>query len=207
MTRKNALILAATAVLAFGSVGWWILHRGTSSTSTGQTVNATIDNLLATGVRLLELPTTMLLAFAAILGAALAILVARFAMASRRVTVLRVVLPSLAAIIVFGLALSVDRNLHRMQGEVHSLRDKMHEQQMAMIDMLNSRGPAAPASPEKVITVATPVANMLAAQPRPAAPQTISPGEASTPVKTVVASNRDVPMFDVDKVPRTLTSY
>src|SRR3954467_443635 len=130
MTRKNTLILTTTAVLAAGAIGWWMLgHRGAGSTSTGQKVNAGIDNLLATGVRLLELPTIMLLAFAAILGVALAILVARFATASRRVTALRVSLPGLGAIILFGLALSVDRNLSRMQGEVHGLRDKMQDQQ------------------------------------------------------------------------------
>jgi len=116
------------------------------------------------------------------------------------VTILRVVLPSLTAIVVFGLALSVDRKLRRMQGEVHGLRDKMHEQQMAMMDMVNSRGLAAPASPEKVNTIVTPSANIMAAQ-------AITSAVASTPVKTAAVSKRDVPMIDVDKVPRTLTNY
>jgi hypothetical protein len=69
MNQTKRIFTLTFAALAGAGALFAIFHR--SSSTFGQTVNATIDELCAVGIRLVELPVVMLLAGAAVLAAAL----------------------------------------------------------------------------------------------------------------------------------------
>ncbi len=91
-------------------------------TTTGERVNAMIDNLVATGNRLLELPLVVLIGGVALLGAGLALGMARLFRKSGRTNVraaLAVGIPVAAGMV--GL-LIIDRKIALLQQEVAALR-------------------------------------------------------------------------------------
>jgi hypothetical protein len=188
--KKLIAIVSAAVVLIAGAVVWASRHAG--STTIGQSVNAAIDNLQAVAVRLLELPNFILLLWVAILGTGLAILLARFATTSRRVTYLRVGLIAAGLAILVGLALEADRKIARLQREVDKLRAQVLDQQM---------GASESPTPEKGGASAG-----VSGAARSAVGAGSSGRTVTTPVRTGVTPKRDVPLFDADEVSRTLTA-
>src|SRR3954453_12789367 len=102
MTRKSKWMLGGSvAAVLLALAGYAVMTRasgGAGGSTTGQTINAAIDNLAATGVRLMELPVFMLLAGAVVLGAVLAVGVSLLATQSRRITFNRAVLVTLSTV-------------------------------------------------------------------------------------------------------------
>jgi len=92
--------------------------------TTGEKVNALIDNLIETGVRLLELPLFMLLGAAGILGGILALFIRRLARNRRHVRLVKRLLIAEAVLGLFLMTFIVDRKIALLQNDLNALRDR-----------------------------------------------------------------------------------
>ena len=78
--KKTLLIvIALVVVIGIGLGAYAVTYGPGNGSTTGQRVNSAIDNLIATGVRLLELPAFMLLAVIGIFSAAAVIVTEQLA--------------------------------------------------------------------------------------------------------------------------------
>jgi exopolysaccharide biosynthesis protein len=229
MTRRLK-ILTAVSFCAIAGIGLFLVTRRTTGTA-GQTVNAAIDNLLATGNRLLELPLFLLLAGAAILAAALALPLLRWGTKSGRITWSRTAVAVMAGLVLFGLALLADDKISRLQAKIADLHSQVNQLRMAPADPVITPMTAptvaivpAPADPPAILPPATvrvttsvaaasapatkPVATASAPATRSVAPAASVPAPAGGPTTTKLvkaAPPRDVFLIDVAQVPRNLS--
>lgn len=104
--------------------------------TTGEVVNAFLDNLLAFGDRVLELPLFMLLAIVAVVGAGTALVMHRLCGKGRRPRLYRVMLAVVAALLAFAAACIVDRKIVRLQSEVRELRSRMSTDAIALLNAI-----------------------------------------------------------------------
>ncbi len=92
--------------------------------TTSQAVNALIDNLLATGERMLELPLSMLTAFIAAAAAIPGLLILLICRKGKRPRLRRGLWISLGVLVAFLLAFIVDRKFARLRDDVRQLRSR-----------------------------------------------------------------------------------
>jgi hypothetical protein len=113
-----------------------------SGRSLGETANAVIDNLLATGNRLLELPLLMLLGGIGVVAAALVLLLRLLCRKGRRRRLYQVLLAVLGALVVLGGAGIVDRKIVLLQDQVRQLRLRMNSDAAALLEAARKQNAA-----------------------------------------------------------------
>ncbi len=102
--------------------------------SLGETVNELIDNLLATGSRLMELPLLMLLAAIGVLAAGVALLLHRLCRKSAHWRLYYSLLAALAVLVLLTGACVVDRKIALLQDEVHRLHSRVNSDTAALLE-------------------------------------------------------------------------
>src|SRR5262245_21078376 len=100
------------------------------SGSMSETVNAWIDNLLATGDRMLELPMFMVMGGAGICGAVMILAMGRLAKKPGAARWMRGLKYGLAGLIVLMVVYAFDRKMARVQAEVRELRARASTEAM-----------------------------------------------------------------------------
>jgi hypothetical protein len=103
-------------------------------TTLGETVNGLIDDMLATGDRLLELPLFMLLAAVGVIGAFLALVIGRFTRKAGRPRLATVLLIVVAVLAAFAFTFTIDRKIAQLQRELGQLRTKLSADAMAQFN-------------------------------------------------------------------------
>lgn len=139
---KIGLVVLGCVVglLALGIVAW---ARANAGTTTGQAVNATIDNLKETGTRLTELPLILLLLGAAVVTTLLALPLMIWGTVSRRVTLARVLVSVMAGTALASLAIVADRKFNRMSAELNDMHRQMNHDRFSAMPM-DDDTPASP---------------------------------------------------------------
>jgi hypothetical protein len=201
MTRNVKILLAGTTVVILAAAGFLLLQRG-SGTTLGQSINAGIDNLAATGIRLLELPLFMLLIPATFLGALAALPVLAWGTKSGRITTARVAAGALVALLLAGMTLVMDRKIGLLQSEIAELRGKLSQERMARLEGLGNLGGTAVASapvrvePTMVVPVSATASSQETVKPLPSVvPPPARPSVAAVPVSAPAASQANVPVM------------
>jgi exopolysaccharide biosynthesis protein len=218
MTRRLKIV-AITACGAMAGIGLFMVARRSAGSTTGQILNATIDNLLATGNRLEELPLVLLLAGAAVLAAVIALPLLRWGTKSGRITLSRAGAAVLAGVGLFSLALLADHKISGLQAEVTELRGELNKARMALPEAVVAPtsspsvavapAPAGPPATVRTTTVgaATSVAAASAPATKPLAPVASAPaplGDAPAPKPVKAAAPRNALWIDVAKVQQNL---
>ncbi|HEY4328417.1 MAG TPA: hypothetical protein VGN88_01675, partial [Phycisphaerae bacterium] len=188
MTGKTKWMALGCILGILVIAGYLLLGHSSQGSTLGQSVNAGIDNLLMTATRLSELPIFILLACAGVLAGGIAIVVTRFAESRGRVVWGRVASATCAAMLLIGLALLVDRKIGQLQTQMTDLRQKLGEQRMAMLGIVNDKSSPAPiaAAPgSNAPSVPALISQVPAAKPAPIVTPIVSAAaRPSTPVKT-----------------------
>ncbi len=210
MTRKTVLILLVlVAAVVIGAGGYALAHDAENGSTTGQRVNAAIDNLIATGVRLLEVPTFVLLAGIGIVTALVVAVTELFAGKRGRPWLRRAGLILVGVLALFSLALVADHRIAQLQKEVADLRDKLSESRMQAAvpaaeiptPVVVATAPAAVATaPATVLPATMPVVAATVPDTKPAVAQT-------KPAATAVASTQRALLFDAEKVKKDLAVF
>jgi hypothetical protein len=144
MNQTKRIFTLTFAALAGAGILFAFFHR--SSSTFGQTINATIDDLGAVGIRLMELPVVMLLAGAAVLAAALALPLMRWGTKSGRITLVRVAGGVMAGVILVGLAWVADYKIKNLQIDIIQLREELRQARMVRAEEGAAGGAAASVS-------------------------------------------------------------
>jgi hypothetical protein len=111
-------------------------------TTTGERVNAMIDNLLATANRLLELPLVVVLGAVAIGALGVALVASRLLKKSGRAGAAKVfIVTVVAAGVVAGLFV-IDRKISRLEDQVAALRAKSNADTSALLEKVATAGPS-----------------------------------------------------------------
>jgi len=140
MSRKSKWILATvTLIVLSAALGVALVQKGRAEGNLTEIVNALIDNLLATGVRILELPLLLLLAVVGVLGATSAVLVSRLGTKRGRVRLSRVLLTVVVLLVVFAVAYVVDRKLAELGSELRELRSKASTDAVGLLNVICER--------------------------------------------------------------------
>jgi len=140
-----------------------------------QRVNAAIDNLLITGVRLLDLPSFLLLGALGVVSALAAILVSRFAGTHRRVRWARAGLITVITFALFALALSTDRRLAKLQKDSGDLRTELNATKMSLLQAQST-----PVAPLTLPPATAPAAASISHQPAATQPIAVDPPSPAT---------------------------
>jgi hypothetical protein len=115
------------------------------ATTLGERVNAFIDDLQATGQRLLDLPAVMLLVAGLGVGVALALVLGRFASKDRRPRLVRTAFVAIVTFLLLCLAWAADRKVVQLEREVHELRTRLAAVALASPAAESAAAPVAPA--------------------------------------------------------------
>ena len=200
MSRNVRFLIAGASLAMLAGGGFLLIPHGTGTTL-GQSINAGIDNLAATGIRLLELPLIMLLIPAALLGALVALPILAWGTKSGQITAARVTVGALVALILGGMALVADRKMGILQTEIAELRGKLSQERMARLEgMENPVGAVVASVPTRgettaVATVSAGTTSQETAKPAPTVlPPPTKPSVAALPVAAPATSPANVPM-------------
>lgn len=108
-----------------------------SGATLGEKVNAIIDDVLAFGSRVVELPLLMLLPGIAVFSAALALAVGRLAGKNRRAAFKRAAWIAAALLLALAAALVVDRKVARLQGQLVELRTRTNADAARLLETVS----------------------------------------------------------------------
>lgn len=111
----------------------------TSPESGGATVNALLDNLLATGQRMLDLPLYMLLLAVVAVGATLAFVMWRLGGKEGRRGLRRLMWGTEGVLILLVLVWVIDCKIVRLENEMRELRTKVHADALTMLETNSKR--------------------------------------------------------------------
>jgi hypothetical protein len=212
MTRTSKI----TGLVACGAlVGLGIYLAAHSGNGTeGQRFNAAIDNLLAAGNRVLELPLFMLLTGAALLAGAIALPLMRWGSKSGRITFTRTASAVVAGVLLFGLALLADHKIGALQDEVARLQKTINAERMAgdaaavpATDPVTVAVATAPSDPPATTRGTTTRSTTGSAVTKPLAvtsPATARSGGPATSRVVKAAPSRTSYLIDTAKVQRNL---
>jgi len=130
LTTARWVIAAVLLPAALAAAAEPVNNSGPPST-TGEQVNAMIDNLLATGTRILELPLFMVLAVVVLLCALLA-LAGRQMVKGKRPQVGRALLTAALLVVFLGGFFVVDRKISALQNQLRNLQAGAKADSVAM---------------------------------------------------------------------------
>lgn len=116
--------------------------RAAAPITTGERVNAMIDNLLATANRLLELPLVVVLGAVALAALGVALVAGKVLKKSGRASVSKALSISAGVVGVVAGLLIVDRKISRLEDQVAALRAKSSADTSALLETMAKAGPA-----------------------------------------------------------------